>query len=216
MTLEMRPVTMPVMSQDEKTAVGMPDAPQHAFNRDASKRRVFFLVDSFNVGGTETQAVELALRFDPAAYDMPLACLKKEGPLLERLNHTAIRVVEFHPHGGFDSPGGIYQLLRMSNFLRKGRYQVVHAHDLWSNLIGVPAAKIAGVPVIVSSQRDLSHDPWYQTTRGRLLRAVQRRSTVLLTNAAAIREGLVEQEGFSPAKVKVIRNGVDVERFASA
>src|SRR3954453_23826477 len=218
MTLEMRTVTMPVMSQDEKTAVGMPDAPhtRQAFTPDVPRRRVFFLVDSFNVGGTETQAVELALRLDPALYDITLGCLKREGPLLERLNGSAIEVLEFHPNGGFDSPGGVYQLLRMSSFLRKGGYQVMHAHDLWSNLIGVPAAKMAGVPVIVSSQRDLSHDPWYRTARGRLLRALQRRSSAVLTNAGAIRDGLVEQEGFSPAQVKVIRNGVDVERFASA
>ena len=177
------------------------------------RRRVFFLVDSFNVGGTETQAVELALRLDPAAYEITLGCLKQEGPLLARLNGSAVKVLEFHPRGGFDSPGGIYQLARMQNFLRKERFDVVHTHDLWSNLIGVPAAKMAGVPVIISSQRDLSHDPWYKTTKGRLLRAVQRGSTAVLTNAQAIRAGLIEDEGFPPKRVRVIFNGVDVNRF---
>src|SRR3982751_1394698 len=99
MTLEMRTVTMPVMSQDEKTAVGMPDAPhtRQAFTPDVPRRRVFFLVDSFNVGGTETQAVELALRLDPALYDITLACLKREGPCLERWKGSAIKVLKFIP-----------------------------------------------------------------------------------------------------------------------
>jgi glycosyltransferase involved in cell wall biosynthesis len=158
----------------------------------------------------------LALRLDPAAYEVTLGCLKEEGPLLQRLHGSDIPVIEFHPKGGFDSPGGIYQLLRMHNFLRRGSFQVVHAHDLWSNLIGVPAARMAGVPVVICSQRDLSHDPWYKTTRGRLLRAVQRRSTAVLTNADAIRENLIQGEGFSSSKVKVVYNGVDVQRFASA
>ena len=219
MTLEMRPVTMKVLSQDERAAVSEMSNRSHAGASTpfvGVKRRVFFLVDSFNVGGTETQAVELALRLDSSRYDITLACLKKEGPLLDRVKGSAVQVIEFHPKGGFDSPGGVFQLLRMSNFLRKGSFDVVHTHDLWSNLIGVPAAKMAGVPVIISSQRDLSHDPWYRTTRGHLLRAVQRRSSAVLTNAGAIREGLIQEEGFAPAKVKVVYNGVDVEKFANA
>jgi glycosyltransferase involved in cell wall biosynthesis len=160
--------------------------------------------------------VELALRLDPAIYDVTLGCLKQEGPLLARLQGSTVKVLEFHPRGGFDSPGGIYQLARMQSFLRKGSFDIVHTHDLWSNLIGVPAAKMAGVPVIISSQRDLSHDPWYKTTKGRLLRAVQRGSSAVLTNAQAIRTGLIKDEGFAPRRVKVVYNGVDVERFAAA
>jgi L-malate glycosyltransferase len=216
MTLEMRPVTM-MASTDTSTEehiAGMENFAQKG--QPVEKRRIFFLLDSLNVGGTETQAVELALRLDPAAYDITLGCLKQEGPLLARLHGSAVKLIEFHPRGGFDSPGGIYQLARMQNFLRKGRFDVVHTHDLWSNLIGVPAAKMAGVRVIVSSQRDLSHDPWYKTTKGRLLRAVQRRSNAVLTNAQAIRAGLVQEEGLAPAKVRVIYNGVDVGRFANA
>ncbi|HEY7096450.1 MAG TPA: glycosyltransferase [Terriglobales bacterium] len=200
-------------------------APSHAGDRSrpeasrcvrAERRRVFFLVDSLQLGGTETQAVELALRLSSTTYDVTLGCLKKEGPLLERLNKTCIRVEEFYPRGGLDSFGGLYQLLRLRNYLRKGKFDVVHTHDLWSNLVGIPAAKLADVPVTVSSQRDLSHDTWYKSVPGRLLREAQRRSTVVLTNANAIREGLIRQEGFVPARVKVIHNGIDTERFTNA
>ena len=49
------------------------------------RRKVFYLVDSLNIGGTETQAVELALRIPAAGYDVTLGCLRARGPLLERL-----------------------------------------------------------------------------------------------------------------------------------
>ena len=78
----------------------------------------------------------------------------------------------------------------------------MHAHDLWSNLIAVPAAKLAGVPVIVSSQRDLSHDTWYKSRRKRWLRRAQRASSAVLVNASMIREGLVSEEGFDPRQVQ--------------
>ena len=179
------------------------------------KRQIFYLVDSLNIGGTETQAVELARRMDPKKYDVTLACLRKQGPLLEKLNGSAVNVVEFHPKGGIDSPRGLYQLARMVAYLRRGHFDVVHAHDLWSNMIGVVAGKLAEVPVIVTSQRDLSHADWYQGRRKKWLRKAQNASSVVLTNAHMIREGLLSREGLASAKVRVIYNGVDLDRFQS-
>jgi glycosyltransferase involved in cell wall biosynthesis len=177
------------------------------------KRKIFYLVDSLNVGGTETQAVELARRMDPTRYDITLACLRKEGPLLEKLNGSSVKVVEFHPKGGIDSPRGLYQLARMIKFLRWGQFDVVHAHDLWSNMIGVVAGKVARVPVIITSQRDLSHDAWYQGKRKKWLRRAQCASSAVLTNAGMIREGLLRDEGLPADKVRVLYNGVDLDGF---
>src|SRR5438132_9127842 len=154
-------------------------------------RKVFFLVDSLNVGGTETQAVELARRLDPARYDVTLGCLRAQGPLLEKLQGSAVSLLEFYPKGGLDSVGGVYQLLRLAAFLRRGRFDVVHTHDLWSNLMGVLAARLAGVPVVISSRRDLAHLDWYQTKRRVWLRRIQNLSSAVLANANPIRDSLI-------------------------
>jgi glycosyltransferase involved in cell wall biosynthesis len=184
--------------------------------RRGSRRRVFFVLDSLNVGGTETQAVELARRLDPNKYEVTLACLRVRGPLLERLTGSSVSVMEFYPKGGMNSPAGLYQLLRMAIFLRRGRFDIVHAHDLWAILLGVPAAKLARVPVIVSSQRDLSHDPFYRSRREKILRYLQRTSDVVLTNAASIRDGLVEEGTFPSGKMRLVYNGLDLDRFGRA
>jgi glycosyltransferase involved in cell wall biosynthesis len=179
-------------------------------------RRIFFLVDSLNIGGTETQAVELARRLDPARYQVTLGCLRARGPLLERLKGSRVVVREFYPEGGVDSPLGIYRLLRLAAFLRRGRFDVFHSHDLWSTLMGVPAAWLARVPVIISSRRDLGHLEWYQTRRRAWLERIQSLSHVILTNTDSIRDWLIADEGVAPRKVHVIHNGVDVQRFSGA
>jgi len=179
------------------------------------RRRVFYLVDSLDIGGTETQAVELALRMPVSEYAITLGCLRAQGPLLNRLQGSAVAIAEFHPRGGIDSPGGVYQVLRLATFLRREKFDVVHAHDLWSNLMGVPAARLAGVRAIVSSQRDLSHFNWYRGMRRRLLRRVQNLSHVVLANATPIRDGLIAEDGFAPEKLRVIHNGVDTAKFQS-
>jgi len=176
-------------------------------------RRVFFLVDSFMIGGTETQAVELARRLNPARYEVTLGCLRKEGPLLSRLDGTRVHVQEFSLGKGIDSPSGFLGVLRLARFLRRERIQIMHAHDLWSNLVGMAAAKLARVPVTITSQRDLSHDAWYGTYRRRVLRYLQSHSSIVLTNAKAIRDGLIEKDGLPANKVCVIYNGVDINAF---
>ena len=178
--------------------------------------RIFFLLDSLDLGGTETQAVELARRLDPHRYKVTLGCLRARGPLRQRLEPGSVRILEFHPRGGIDSARGIYQLLRLAAFLRRGGFEVVHTHDLWSNLLGILAARLARVPVIISSCRDLSHTDWYTPWRRRILRRIQRSWSMVLANSSAIRDDLVARDGFTADKVRVIRNAVDMERFAVA
>lgn len=160
------------------------------------------------------QAVELATRLDFERYEVTLGCLRAQGPLLEKLRGTAVSVREFYPKGGFDSLQGIYQMFRLARFLRRGRFQIVHTHDLYANMLGIPAAAIARVPVIISSQRDLGHLDLYNSRRRVWLRRLQKLSTAVLTNAHAVRETILEEDHFRPEKVRVIHNGVDLDRFS--
>jgi glycosyltransferase involved in cell wall biosynthesis len=203
---------------------GMPSTPvaDRVLNSAAARppagrrRKVFFLVDSLNVGGTETQAVELALRLPVSEYEIMMGCLRAQGPLLEKLRGSAVSVREFHPSGGLDSAAGLYELIRLARYLRREKFDVVHTHDLWSNLMGVPAARLAGVPAIVSSRRDLAHFDWYQGKRRHWLRRIQNLSGVVLANATPIRDALISEDGFAPGKLRVIHNGVDTQKFQRA
>lgn len=170
-------------------------------------------MDSFNTGGTETQAVELARRLDPAQYKVTMGCLRDRGPLRTLLAGSAVPIMEFHPKGGMNSVGGVYQVLRLASFLRRGRFDVVHTHDLWSNLLGVPAGWLARTPVVLSSRRDLSQDAWYTPRNRTRLRRIQGLSTAILVNSELVREDVLRNDGFRADKVRVVYNGIDVDRF---
>lgn len=188
-------------------------SPRSTPGQTAAGRRVFYLLDSFEIGGTEMQAVDLALSMARAGHRVTLGVLRAGGPLIEKLRGSAVSVEVFRPRGGLDSPRGVLALLSLSRYFRRHRFDVVHTHDLWSNLMGVVAAKLAGVPAIVSSQRDLSHDAWYRGWRRAWMRKTQTLSSALLVNSAAIREALVTREGLNPAKIRVIHNGVNASEF---
>jgi glycosyltransferase involved in cell wall biosynthesis len=205
---------MPSLSPIESVAKSHSEQEQQEHSRDrADVRRVFFLVDSLHVGGTETQAVELARRLDPARYQVTLGCLRVRGPLLARLEGSAVSLRECYPPGGVDSFSGMVEMVRLARFLRRGRFDIVHTHDLWSNLLGIPAARMARVPVVISSRRDLAHLAWYTRRRRKVLRYLQQLSSAVLVNSGKIREQLVSEDKFPAKLIRVIHNGIDVERF---
>lgn len=178
--------------------------------------RVLFVVDSLNVGGTESQVAQVASRLHGDQYRLTLACLHATGPLLAVVQNAGIPVVEFSPKGSLISLSGAQQYLRLRRFIRRERFHVVHAHDLWSNLLAVPAAYLARAPVIISSRRDLGHLPWYTPTRIRVLRWIQGLSDVVIANSDGVRNFVVAKHGLPAARVRVLHNAVDYQRFASA
>jgi glycosyltransferase involved in cell wall biosynthesis len=82
--------------------------------------------------------------------------------------------------------------------------------------MGVPAARLAGIPAIVSSRRDISQSDWYSGNRRVWLRRIQNLCGAVLANALQVRDALISEDGFAPEKLHVIRNGVDLRKFQVA
>jgi glycosyltransferase involved in cell wall biosynthesis len=178
-------------------------------------KRVLFVLDTLDFGGTETQTVQVAQRLKAAGHQMTVACLHPGGPLTENLLNAGIRIVPFSTHGSLLSPRNIWQLVRLALFIRREQFDVVHSHDLWANLTGVPAARLAGTALVFSSQRDLAHLWWYTPLRTKVIRLIHRMSTKVIANSDAVRDHVVNAFLIPLRRVCVIRNGVDVARFAN-
>lgn len=180
---------------------------------DAKRKRVLYLIDTLNVGGTETQMAQAALRLHQSGHHVTVACLRAEGPLREILQQADISIVEFRKEKTLLSFAGVYQLLRLALFLRQEKFDVLHAHDLWANLLGVPAAWLARTPIIISSRRYLANLNWYTPARDKFIRMIYRFSNYVVVNSGAVRNLLLEKNGLPAEKVRILHNGVDVERF---
>ena len=133
-------------------------------HRVLAQHRIFYLGDSLNIGGTECQLAQVAIRLKRAGLQIEVGCITARGPLRKDLESWDIPIHEFSLPSGLSRPSGLLRMLKLARFLRNGQFDVVHTHDVWSNLLGVPAAFLAHVPVIVSSRRDLASWWWYNTT----------------------------------------------------
>jgi glycosyltransferase involved in cell wall biosynthesis len=179
-----------------------------------SKKKIFYIVDSFQVGGTELQAVEIAIRMHRIGYNVTVGVLSMKGPLGDRLQKGGVPIVDLCSQRRLFSVWALFHVVGLAYFLRRNQFELVHSHDLWSNLLAIPIARAAGLPVIIS-RRNLSDQKWFSTWRGLVFRLLQRQATFVLANAAAVRDLLIVREHLPLKKVRVVRNGVECARLSS-
>lgn len=171
--------------------------------------RMVEFVRSFHLGGTEGQVVEL-LRGLPRQFDIRVAVTHDAGPLLEQVWQLGHLPTEFSFQGSVKKPNTLVQVGRMARWLRQHRAELVHAHDFYTALLAVPAAKLVGAKVVVG-RLDLAHfhTPWQRQA----LVACTRAADHVIANAEAIRQMLMQEEGIREDRITLIHNGLDLPRF---
>ena len=176
------------------------------------KIKVLVFVTSFDLVGSERQAVELVKNLDRGTFAPSVACLRREGPLLEELTGRVDSVPGF-PLTAFYNVSALRQARKFYRLLGEIRPDVVQCFDYYANVFVIPAARLAGVPVILTARRDEA------VIKSRLQLAVEgwchRRATGVVINADALRARLVARHGIDPARVWSVHNGLDIERFDS-
>ena len=167
------------------------------------------IVTNFKIGGTERQFTNLALRIDSSRFELHLGCLQNYGELLEEIETLDIPRPEFRI-GRLYSLKTMRQAMRLARYIRRNLIQVVHSYGFYANVFSVPAARLAGTPIVVASIRDTGDI--LTAMQRRVQRAVCRLADCVLVNAEAIRQTLIA-EGYNSQKIVVIRNGIVSSRF---
>jgi L-malate glycosyltransferase len=177
--------------------------------------KVLIFQNRFRLGGQERQTVLHVRTVDRARYEPVVAVLHLDGEHLDDLAAVGVRPVVFDVGRRMLRPNTAWQLARLVRFVQAERIALVHAQDVYTNVLGVLVARLAGVPAIVT-RVDLGHH--LVGYRRPLLAAASRRADRVLVNALCIRD-LCIREGVEPDRIAVVRNGVDLvelDRAAAA
>jgi glycosyltransferase involved in cell wall biosynthesis len=174
------------------------------------KPRILQLVDSFDEGGSERQALQLSrLLHNSGRYQVLLACLKSNGVLRSQVADLDLGEIPCYPLTSFYDPNALRQLRRLVHDLRRLRIDVLHTHDFYTNIFGMVAGFIAGVPVRIASRRETNgmRSPAQQQTQ----RAAYALAHQIVSNSEAVRQALIA-EGVHKNKIAIIHNGFDPNR----
>jgi len=167
--------------------------------------RVTKVVPTLLCGGTEKQVLALTGRLDARRFDVECACLRRQGPYVAQLADRQVPLREF-PIRSFRGGASIAQQLRFAAHLFRRRVHIVHSYSFYGNVFAIPAARLAGVPVVIASIRD--RGLYLTPAQLRLQRLVCRFADHVLVNADAVKKWLID-DGYDAAKISVICNGVD-------
>lgn len=178
--------------------------------RAAARLRVMFVIATLDPHGAERQMAALVAGLDRRRFEPTVCCLTREGPLRARLDATGVPVSCLRKRGRFDA--GVF--FRLVAAMRRFRPHLVHTWLFTSNLWGRLAARAAGVPCVVASER--AADRWKTRAHFWLDRRLASWTDAILANSEGVREFCVERAGVPARKVLVIRNGIDLARFDAA
>ncbi len=174
----------------------------------ASLPGVFLMIDSLQTGGSERQFVALSRAVDRSQFRVSLGCIQAIGPLLQGL-----QIDEFPLGGNLYGFRSWQMRIDLGRHMRSNSVSLAHAFDFYSNLTLVPAARLARIPVVIGSQRQLGDLLTPARSRAQLM--IFHWCDAVVCNSQAAAKRLIDA-GLPERKTRVIWNGLAPESFSGA
>jgi|SRR5215213_1701234 len=168
------------------------------------------MVDSFDMGGAESQTVLLArLLLADGRYGVHLACLRREGALLRDVEKLDLgEIPEFRLTSFYDY-NMLVQLRAFTSFLRSRQIDVVHPQSFYTNVFAISGATLARVPARIAFRGETTG--WRNQMQDFVERCSYRLAHLIHANSRAVRDFLIQQ-GVPEKKIAVVHNGLDMSR----
>ena len=168
---------------------------------------VCLLISSLEFGGAERQVVEMVRTFDRRRVHPIICSLSSETPLAETLPNGGEDLHVVERRARFD----VTAVFRVASLLRRYKVDVVHAFLFDAEIVARLAAPLAGVRVVISSERNTDH---IRSLLNRVaLKLTRPLFDVMVANSNAGKRFNIQAEGLDASRIEVVHNGVDTERF---
>lgn len=175
--------------------------------------RVLHVISSLGVGGAQRQLAELVNRTPADRFDVEVLVLGRSDGEFSRawFARDDVRVTFLQSW-----PRLADAVREVRRHCEQGRFDVVHTWLFMANAVGVAGARLAGVPRVIASVRNLSlwKRTWYRQWWFRPADVLlSRAADVVTVNATALVDDHAAWAMLSSSRVQVIHNGLDPSGF---
>lgn len=170
---------------------------------------VIHVIRAFQTGGLETLVLDACARMQRSGEVRAslIALLPGDG-LEKRAEYRGLSCAVLDEGR---RRGWLSMVRTLRRLFRRECPDVVHVHNWFAHVRAVPAARLAGVPAVVSTKHGST---WPRLMRSRRLAArIYGLSDALVAVSPDVRDGLLATYDFAPQRVRLILNGVDTDRF---
>ncbi len=182
---------------------------------------VLHIITRLIVGGAQENTMLTAALLDPDRYAVDIVSgpqTGSEGSLIEEVRaHGIPLTIEPALVREVNPLKDLQALFRLTGFIRRGRYTIVHTHSSKAGILGRWAARLAGTPVIVHTVHGWGHHE-RQHPLVRRFYILLERATARITDKLIVvsprntEKGLADGIG-TPEKYITIRSGIELDRF---
>ena len=103
---------------------------------------------------------------------------------------------------------GFRQIARLLLLVKKRKVDIIHTFFEKSEVMGWVAVRLSGIPVWITSRRDLGFKR--KGIYDKIFRLTSRDCKKCIANCNAVRDQVIQQENIAPEKIEVIYNGLDL------
>lgn len=209
---------VPNMDAVETTPEGVGSAtsshpPVHA-SLSASAPKVLFLVDalaSLADGGTERQLLQLAGIARKNGLEAQICVLRGTQWLTSEVARCPVKHFQLNR---LQSVDGVKEVRKIVHWMRQERFDILQTFFREANLLGPWMGRLAGIPLVVGTRRNLNDGAERSDFGCRLRLLLQSTANLsvdrILVNSQAVHDRIMETERVPDRKLQVIYNGVDV------
>ncbi|MCG3209575.1 MAG: putative glycosyltransferase EpsD [Anaerolineae bacterium] len=177
------------------------------------KIRICYIIDNLSFRGGERTFAQLALGLDRRRYGVHVVC-SPGGHFVDLLTAAHIPVYPVNLRHKWN----LAAVLPIARYLKQQRIDLVHTQGR-GDPFGRLAARLAGVPVIISTVAMITSRYWHAPLGRKLLyRAIDRLTNPLVKQWIVVNHesvtALVTEHHIPSQQIAVILNGIEVETYA--
>lgn len=178
--------------------------------------RVAYLPASLRPGGAERQMLALAERLPRDRFTVDFVTLSGAGEYDTRAEAAGARVRSLgsgtEPNVGRVVRGWrrASKIIRYAALARSARYDIIDAWLYPADVLAALARPLCRTPVVIAGRRNIDPQDQFGRLEDPVGALVRRWTDMIVANSAAVAAHAIAHQGIDPAKVRVIRNGVEV------
>jgi len=174
----------------------------------SKKIKILYLTTSSKLSGTEKMLYELVKGIDKEKYEVMVCTIKDDldSQLLDRLRKEGIKTACLD----LDKKWKIWRVFKLFKIIKNFNPKILQSFLFFDNILARIFGKLAGAPIIISGQR--SAETYRPKIRNFFDRITINLADYIVSNSEAGKRIVIERDGFPEEKVKVIYNGINLDK----
>ena len=199
-----------IMYNSISTKMGGPPLERRRAPRAGTLMKILYFLNSTARGGVEEHVLQLIDKINKNKFAPILVCPKE---LINLMQDDLDRLkVKTYPIN-IRKWSQIGEIRKFLTILKEEKPDIVHSHLFFATMFAAPLAKLAGVPKTIETAH--LREAWRKGIKKAYFidRFFYRFVDEIIAVSNAVKKYLIEEKKLTNNKIKVIYNGVDLEKF---